>query len=118
LKVQLNDMVKKSKIDIFLIGILVGIIIFTRIIFMENYLEELIYIDSYKYISSAIFLEPSDPFQGSFVGFISLIYPSSCRIFEPYPTPHAKSKTVLSFTNLLTNSYLAVCSLYETDSGR
>ncbi len=68
---------KNSKIDFLMMAVLSIIIIVTRIFFMENYLETLIFIDSFKHISSAIFSNPSEAFQGSFVGFISLIYPSN-----------------------------------------
>jgi len=68
---------KNSKIDFLMMAVLSIIIIVTRIFFMENYLESLVFIDSFKHISSAIFSNPSEAFQGSFVGFISLIYPSN-----------------------------------------
>lgn len=59
-----------------MMAILSVIIILTRILFMENYLETLIFYDSYKFIANAIFTDPSSTFQGSFVSLISLIYPS------------------------------------------
>jgi len=80
LKIQFNYVMKNAKIDFLMIAVLSIIIIVTRIFFMENYLETLIFFDSFKYISSAIFSNPSEAFQGSFIGFISLIYPSN---FEP-----------------------------------
>jgi len=77
LKIQFNYVMKNSKIDFLMMAVLSIIIIVTRIFFMEDYLETLIFFDSFKYISSAIFSNPSEAFPGSFIGFISLIYPSN-----------------------------------------
>jgi len=77
LKIQFNYFMKNSKIDFLMMAVLSIVIIVTRIFFMENYLETLVFIDSFKHISSAIFSNPSEAFQGSFVVFISLIYPSN-----------------------------------------
>jgi len=68
---------KNSKIDFLMMAVLSIIIIVTRIFFMENYLETLIFYDSYKYISSAIFPNSPEALHGSFVIFVSLIYPSN-----------------------------------------
>ena len=77
MKVQFKHIIKKSKVDFFIIVGLSLIIILTRIFFMENFLEQLIFVDSYRYITNAIFLEPFDISHGSFVSFVSLIYPSN-----------------------------------------
>ena len=72
---KIGLLVTERKLDFTFLIILSLIVILTRIIFMENHLQTMIFIDSYRHLSQAIFIDLTSDFPGSFIYLLSILYP-------------------------------------------
>jgi len=72
---KIKNKINERKLDIVFVVFLSYVVFFTRTFFLENHQETMIFVDSYTYLSDAIFINSNPNSAGSFITILSYFYP-------------------------------------------
>jgi len=72
---KIEQKIRKRSWDIIFVVFLSFVVIISRAIFLENHQETMIYVDAYKHLSMAIFINSNASSPGSFITILSYFYP-------------------------------------------